>query len=369
MKETLGKLKDFIGPYDYRPGFIYSTILVFHLSNLRSYTFDYEYGPERIQFFFTGLLAYAIMGLPLYLILKLSQSIWGGRPRMLSLYLLEVLIASLITLLALMAGQKYLIPLINTVDFIQGGVFVGELITRFLFAIIFIAITHNRLRNLSKKLDSTSDLNNQLNERYAKLVESDEEIRSHASQLLHDRIQAKLMLAGAKLTGITGVLSEEGKLGVLPVIKELESIRAIDVREVSQLLSLNLVGEGLTGSCENLCKEFEGSVEFTIEITRTVEDLYEESKLGVYRIIEQSVINSIKHGPATKVSIEVFVSSSNKLVVEIRDNGPAGDMKNSGTGTVIIDAWVSILGGEKEIEAVPGKGFTLRVTAPVRIEA
>ena len=136
----------------------------------------------------------------------------------------------------------------------------------FLFAIIFIAITHNRLRNLSKKLDSTSDLNNQLNERYAKLVESDEEIRSHASQLLHDRIQAKLMLAGAKLTGITGVLSEEAKLGVLPVIKELESIRAIDVREVSQLLSPNLVGEGLTGSCENLCKEFEGSVEFTIEI-------------------------------------------------------------------------------------------------------
>lgn len=367
MKETLGKLKDFIGPYDYRPGFIYSTILVFNLSNLRSYTFDYEYGPERIQFFFTGLLAYAIMGLPIYLILKLLQSIWGGRPKKLSLYLLEVLVASLITLLTLMAGQKYLIPLLNTVDFIQGGVFVGELITRFLFAIIFIAITHNRLRTLGRKLDSASELNNQLNERYAKLIESDEEIRSQASQLLHDRIQAKLMLAGAKLTRITGDLSEDGKLGVLPVIKELETIRAIDVRELSQLLSPNLAGEGLVGSCENLCKEFEGGGEFTINITRAVEDLDAETKLGVYRIIEQGVVNSIKHGPATKISIEVSISSSNKLTLEVIDNGPGGNIKNSGTGTVIIDAWVSILGGEKEIQSEAGKGFTLRVTAPVKL--
>jgi signal transduction histidine kinase len=368
MRRTLGKVKDFVAPYDYRPGFIYATILVFNLSNLRSYTFEYEYGPERIQFFFIGLLAYAIMGLPLYLILKFSQSIWGGRRRGLSLYLLEVLVASLITLLAHIAGKKYLIPLVDTVDFLNSGVFVGELVTRFIFAIFFIAITHNRLRTLSQKLESASALNNQLNERYAKLIESDEEIRSHASQLLHDRIQAKLMLAGAKLTRITGVLSEEGKLGVLPVIKELESIRAIGVREVSQLLSPNLAGEGLVGSCENLFKEFEDGIDFKVDISRSVEDLDQESILGVYRIIEQCVINSITHGPATKISIEVFISSSNKLTVEVRDNGPGGNLENSGTGTVIIDAWVSILGGEKMCTSEPGKGFTLRVTAPVKLK-
>jgi len=367
MKETLTKFKDFMGPYDYRPGFIFSTILVFNLSNLRPYTFEYQYGPERIQFFLVGLIAYVIMGLPLYLALKLSQYIWGGRRRKLSLYLFDVLIASLITILSQIAGQKYLIPRIGTINFIHGGVFVGELVTRFIFGVTFVAITHNRLRTLSQKLELTSSLNNQLNERYAKLVESDEEIRSHASQLLHDRIQAKLMLAAAKLTRVSNVLSDEGKLGVLPVIKELEQIRAIDVREVSALLSPNLAGEGLVGSCENLCKEFEGSVEFKIDISPAVEALDEEFILGVYRIIEQGVVNSIKHGPATKISIEVFISSSNMLVVELKDNGPGGEIKNSGTGSVIIDAWVSILGGEKEIKADPGKGYRLRVTAPVKL--
>lgn len=364
MNETLGKLKDFIGPYDYRPGFIYSTILVFNLSNLRAYTFDYDYGPERIQFFFKGLLAYAIMGLPLYLILKLSQSIWGSRQKKLSLYLLEVLIASLITLLALMAGQKYLIPLMNTVDFLQGGIFVGEIITRFLFAMIFIAITHNRLRTLSKKLDSASNLNNQLNERYAKLIESDEEIRSHASRLLHDRIQSKLMLAGAKLTRISGVLSDEGKLGVIPVIKELEQIRSIEVRDVAQLLSPNLMGEGLTGSLENLCREFENEVAFNLNISNEVEALEDGVKLGIYRIVEQGVINAIKHGPASNIWISVQKSSNNVLVIEVNDNGPGGDTQNYGTGSVIIDAWISIFGGKKELESQPGKGFTLRVLVP-----
>ena len=367
MKAKLLSFKNFIGPYDYHPGFIYITILVLSLSNLRTYTYEYEYGMERINFFLTGLLVYSIMGLPLYLVLKIYRKLWVTREKNFNLYLFELLLGSLITIIAQIGGEKFLLPLVNTVDFLQSGVFVGDLIVRSLFALIFVAITHNRLRTLGEKLESASNLNDQLNERYVKLIESDEEIRSHASQLLHDRIQAKLMLAGAKLTRITGVLSEEGKLGVLPVIRELESIRAIDVREVSQLLSPNLAGEGLMGSCENLCKEFEESVDFSIDISRAAEDLDEEIILGIYRIIEQGVINSIKHGPATKISIGVSVSSSNKLKIEVKDNGPGGDIKNSGTGTVIIDAWVSILGGEKEIKSEAGNGFMLRVTAPVKL--
>ena len=367
MHDYLQAFKSFLGPYNYRPGFIYWTILIFNLANLRTYTFDYEFGMDRIKFFFTGLLTYAILGLPLYLTLKLFRLIWQSKEKSFGAYLLELFLGSLITLVAQISGQKYIIPIIGTVDFLHGGVFFGELVTRFIFAIVFVAITHNRLKILGQELGKASALNSELNRRYARLIESDEEIRSHASQLLHDRIQAKLMLAGAKLTRISGVLSDEGKLGVLPVIKELEQIRSIDVREVSTLLSPNLAGEGLAGSCENLCKEFEGSVEFDIDINPAVEDLDEEIVLGVYRIIEQGVINSIKHGPASKISIEVFISSTNRLVVELRDNGPGGEIKNSGTGSVIIDAWVSILGGEKEIKTESGKGFTLRVTAPVKL--
>lgn len=364
MKENYLRFKDFIGPYDYRPGFIYLTILVLNLSNLRTYTYEYEYGMERINFFLTGLLVYAVMGLPLYLVLKISRRLWGSREKNFKFYLFELFLGSLITIIAQIGGDKYLLPLVNTVDFLQSGVFVGDLVTRFLFALIFVAITHNRLRTLSEKLESASNINNQLNERYAKLIDSDEEIRSHASQLLHDRIQSKLMLAGAKLTRISEVLTDEGKIGIAPVIKELEHIRSIDVREVSQLLTPNIAGEGLIGSCENLKSEFLGDVDFNVEIRQEVEEFNDEFRLGVYRIIEQGVINSIKHGPASKISIRVVENEQSELIVEVIDNGPSANEIGSGKGSVIIDAWLSILGGRKEIESKPGNGFTLRVYLP-----
>jgi signal transduction histidine kinase len=363
MAQFLQRTKDFLGPYNYRPGFIYWTILIFNLANLRTYTFDYEYGMDRINFFLIGLLCYAIQGLPLYLTLTLSRYIWRAKEKKFSAYLLELLIGSLITLIAQISGQKFLVPLFNTVDFLQGGVFVGELITRFLFAIVFVAITHNRLKVLGQELGRASVLNSELNERYAILVESDEEIRSHASALLHDRIQAKLMLAGAKLTRISEVISDEGKIGVLPVIKEIEQIRSIDVREVSQLLTPNLAGEGLIGSCENLSKEFAGDIKFNLDIHQEAELLNEELKLGIYRIVEQGVINSIKHGPASRITIRIG-DIGERVSVEIIDNGPGGAILGSGKGSVIIDAWLSILHGEKEIESEPGNGFTLRVFLP-----
>lgn len=364
MRENLLKLKDFLGPYDYRAGFIYSTILIFNLSNLRSFTFNYEFGWERIRFFLIGLIAYLILGLPLYFSLKLLQLFWRNRKKSFGIYLLEIWLGSLITLFAVRAGQEFLIPLLSVENFLISGVFIGELVTRFLFALIFVAITHNSLRVLGSKLETVSELNSRLNERYSQLIDSDEEIRSHASQLLHDRIQSKLMLSGAKLTRISELLSEEGRLGIQPVIKELEQIRSIEVREVSQLLTPNLAGEGLVGSCENLCSEYQSEVKFTINISEECEQLDEELQLGLYRIIEQGVINSIKHGPATQVEITLKQDEIGSHFLEIKDNGPGSTTLTSGKGTVIIDAWVSKLGGSKEIQNQAGEGFSLRILVP-----
>jgi signal transduction histidine kinase len=365
MREKLLKIKDFLGPYDYRPGFIYFAILVSNLANLRSFTFDYEYGWERIRFFLIGFTTYALLGLPLYISLKLLQVFWRGKRKSFKLYLLEIWIGSLITLFVIRLGRDFLIPLLNIENFLISGVFVGEATTRFFFALIFVAITHNRLRNLGLNLETVSELNARLNERYSQLIDSDEEIRTHASRLLHDRIQSKLMLAGAKLTRISEMLSDEGKLGIQPVIRELEQIRSIDVREVSQLLAPNLAGEGLIGSCENLCSEYEPEVTFTLNIFQEVETVGEEFKLGLYRIIEQAVANSIKHGPARRVSISVGKTSKGELLLEVADDGPGANTTKSGTGTVVIDAWISKLGARKEIMTSPGNGYSLKVHIPI----
>lgn len=366
MAQYFRRIKSFLGPYDYRPGLIYWTTLLFSIANLRAYSFDYEFGMDRINFLVIGIFAYAIIGLPLYLLLKLSLFIWRSKQKSFRAYLLEALIVNVITLLIQILIQKALVPLYSNVDFLQTGQFFGNLVTRIIISILLVAVTHNRWRTLSQELGKASALNNELNGRYTILVDSDEEIRSHASALLHDRIQAKLMLAGAKLTRISEEFADEGKQAVLPIIKEIEEIRSIDIREVSQILTPNLAGEGLIGSCENLAKEFSGDLEFTLDVCQEIEIFEEEFKLGIYRIIEQGVTNSIKHGPASHITIHIAESSDNEICVEVIDNGPGGSVNGSGKGTVIIDAWLSILGGRKEIESRLGNGFTLRVFLPKR---
>ena len=367
MREPISKFRDFLGPYEYKPSIIYFSVLALNFSNLRSYTFEYQFGSERVKFFLVGAITYAIMGIPLYLAFKFSQLVSRARTKKFSIYLLELLIGCFISLITQFGFQKYIIPKLDTINFIQNGRFLGELVIRFAFAIFFVAVTHNRLRILSVNLKQTHSLNSELNARYAKLIDSDEKIRSQAAQLLHDRIQGKLMLAGAKLTRLSNVLSDEGKMGMLPIIKELEQIRSIDVREVAELLSPNLAGDGLAGSCENLYREFEGNIDFITEIDSIVEEFADEVKLGIYRIIEQGVINAIKHGPATKVAVRVQHDSNRFVIVEVSDNGPAKESAGSGKGSVIIDAWLSILGGKKEIDSIAGTGYTLRVFLPKRL--
>ena len=160
------------------------------------------------------------------------------------------------------------------------------------------------------------------------------------------------------------MLSDEGKLGSQPVIKELEQIRSIDVRKVSQLLTPNLAGEGLIGSCENLFSEYQPEVTFTLNIFQEIEKASEEIKLSLYRIIEQAVTNSIKHGPAHKVVISLARTSNGEVILEVSDDGPGVDTMKSGTGTIIIDAWISKLGAKKEIKTSPGNGYSLKVLIP-----
>jgi signal transduction histidine kinase len=85
--------------------------------------------------------------------------------------------------------------------------------------------------------------------------------------------------------------------------------------------------------------------------------------LGIYRIIEQAIVNSITHGPASKVKIAVGMQSDLTCCVTIDDDGPGANLEaiEAGFGTVLIDSWVSILKATKVVASSPGEGYSLTV--------
>jgi signal transduction histidine kinase len=359
------RIKEFLGPYDLNVGLIYSAILTLSIFQLRPETYRYAYGYPRIHFFFSSLLIILILSIPFLIFLLRSKRYWKRREKSLRAYLLEIALLTLVADLSSIFAAKYLVPILGVHDFLRIENFFFVYLTRTIFVFLFISFTHNREKNLKIQLALSEKLHKQLAERYVKLIEIDEEIRSQAARLLHDRIQSTLMLASSQLGMIAQTPSTETSQGIREVQESLEHIRSIDLRNVSQLLTPNLESEGLIGSCENFVSNLRYGIKIDLRIDDELENIDSNLKLGIYRIIEQGINNSIKHGPAGLVSVKLHKMNQSKLILEIVDNGPAADQTNIGTGTIVIDAWVSSLNATKQIESIPGVGYTLRVTFPI----
>ena len=91
--------------------------------------------------------------------------------------------------------------------------------------------------------------------------------------------------------------------------------------------------------------------------------------LSAYRIVQEALTNTLKHaGPAT-----AFVTiryASNKLELEIRDTGKNQTQEDSlekkGRGLIGMRERVTLHGGEFFARGIPGVGFIVRVTLPLR---
>lgn len=364
MNNYWRRFKEFLGPYDYNVYLIVGFININYITRLRGFLHTEPAKTNPLHFFLLGFLVIAFLDIPIFLILTLSKVIWKLRQKTLREHLIELALAIFIVNLSELVCVRFLIPALKIPNFLIANSFISNFLIRYFFITILIALTHSQARTLQNKLNLADGLIANLNTRYAALIGTDEEIRNQAAALLHDRIQGELLLAAARLTKTSQSLPLDFQAEITPVIKSLEKLRLTDIRQVSQLLTPNLAGEGLTGACETLCQNFSSVIDITIGISPVIETLHENQKLGIYRIIEQGVINSLKHGPAKHLAISVQRKSDTEIELLLDDDGPGANNSAPGKGSQIIDAWVAILGGIKEVETTPDVGYSLRVTLP-----
>ena len=90
----------------------------------------------------------------------------------------------------------------------------------------------------------------------------------------------------------------------------------------------------------------------------------------LYRIAQESLTNSLKHGNASEIRISLTLSSS-QTALEISDNGVGFDPKEkenksseSGMGLRIMKYRASILGGELQVSRNGSNGTTVRCIVP-----
>ncbi|WP_353780095.1 ATP-binding protein [Winogradskyella sp. 3972H.M.0a.05] len=196
-------------------------------------------------------------------------------------------------------------------------------------------------------------------------IAAQEEERKRIAKDLHDAISAKLNVVS--LT--THVLLEDEGLDIehqnslnhiLDVTtKTLESSRKI----AHDLMPPILEKFGLKVALEELLEEFTKSKQ--IEIESNIDDLNflsTDKGLHIFRIIQELLNNSTRHGKASLIILEIKKLSNEGFRITFSDNGVGFDFdedrKKPGIGLQNIESRVAILNGEFIVNSKLNKGST-----------
>ena len=95
--------------------------------------------------------------------------------------------------------------------------------------------------------------------------------------------------------------------------------------------------------------------------------LDDDEEQTVYRLVQESLTNSLKHGKATEIVIELTFLQ-HRLDIQIQDNGNGSEAVHKHFGLEHIDERIALLGGTVTFLTSQGSGFTTNASIPLRKE-
>ncbi|MGO1590707.1 MAG: sensor histidine kinase [Ancrocorticia sp.] len=115
-------------------------------------------------------------------------------------------------------------------------------------------------------------------------------------------------------------------------------------------------------------------VDVAVMITADPSQLADPVDTAAYRIIQESITNIVRHAGATKASVEASIQHE-RLQLAITDNGRGGDRdmnapasgQRMGFGIAGMTERVRLLGGSLSTRSVPGEGYVVAASIPVRL--
>ncbi|HEV7333840.1 MAG TPA: PAS domain-containing protein [Flavisolibacter sp.] len=201
-------------------------------------------------------------------------------------------------------------------------------------------------------------------------VESQEKERAEIGKELHDNINQVLTTTKLylDLARTNNELKEE------LIAKSLTNINSI-IQEI-RLLSRSLMdpsigdlglGDTIRDLIENIHLIQKIKIEFCAdEAIETV--LNSQQKLTLFRIIQESLNNVLRHSSATSVRMEITISSDQvKLVISDNGVGFLPEITRKGAGLKNIQNRIYLINGTLQLESSPGKGCSIRLQFPIAL--
>ena len=233
-------------------------------------------------------------------------------------------------------------------------------------------------RRTSLALNETKE---QLRLLASQLLTTQEEERKRIAGELHDTLGSSLSALRFKIEGalsqtkqssfdMTGLLES-----LIPMIRD-----SIDeCRRLQQDLRPPMIDDlGLLITLAWFLERFQSvysHIRIEQGITLREEDIPDDLKIVIFRIVQEAMNNLAKHSRADRVDLSLGKSNKH-LTLSIRDNGRGFDpgqklarkSQTRGLGLVSMKERADLSGGSLIIDSAQGNGTTIRVSWPVREE-
>lgn len=238
-----------------------------------------------------------------------------------------------------------------------------------LFLMIYIANEVQENERMTQELIMVHQVNHEL-ENYAAVSEkiAEDKERKRLAREIHDTL-------GHALTGIAaGVdaciamidINPEATKKQLMVISKVVRQGIVDVRNsLNKLRPGALEQHGFKGAIENMIEEFTSVSDLTISLDYRLDKVdFENTKEDIlFRVIQESVTNAVRHGDATHIDISLYIED-NSLYLKIQDNGQGCEEIHYGFGLKQMKERLGMINGKVAYDG--HHGFLTIVTIPLQ---
>jgi PAS domain S-box-containing protein len=196
------------------------------------------------------------------------------------------------------------------------------------------------------------------------------EERQRLARELHDSVSQALygIALGTKTARTLLKRDPEGAADPLDYVLSLAEAGLAEMRAlIFELRPESLKTEGLVAALEKQTTALKARHEIEVEATLCEEpEASLEAKEATYRIAQEALHNTVKHGRANKVEIKMECDPA-RITLELSDDGVGFDMRDDFPGHLGLRSMrerASRLGGTLEVETAPGRGTRICARIP-----
>ena len=206
----------------------------------------------------------------------------------------------------------------------------------------------------------------------ARLVEAQENERRSISRELHDEVGQALTGVLVEMANLSTMIRASAGREVLAakadeIKKEVENSIGV-VRNMALLLRPSMLDDlGLVPALQWQAREVSkrGGIWVKVAADEVSEELPEEHKTCVYRIVQEALHNCVQHAGAHNVTVMVR-QAAKRLLLRIEDDGKGFDpQQEKGMGLVGMQERVRHLNGTFAVDSVSGRGTAIQVELPL----